>query len=231
MINIKITKHGLTLAIYLPPMLQGSVVMKNHRFIASLISTLILFFATTSASATIITFDDIPTDYRFENLPSYTENGFAMTVNCTNCVNVFSTIEALSGYGASTGATGWGADERFLETWNTSAVFTLTQIGNHAFNLKGFNIGWFNDSTTNASWTLRAFDAQGNQIGTDDVYTGIGYFALNYKGVFSVEFQSNGGFSSFDNLNVAVTEPSIVGLLGLSLIAAGFRSRRKNRNA
>ena len=201
--------------------------MKFLKVFLSILTTSFLLSASLSANAAIITFDDVPSDYRYQNLPSYTEGEFNMSVKCSNCVNVFSTTEPLSGYGASVGAIGWGADGRFLETWNTSAVFILSHVDSKAFNFNSFNIGWFENSTQNASWRVRTFDKQGAQIGADDVYTGKGLFDTNYIGVYSVQFQNNGGLSSFDNLNVTVSAPSIAAMLVLFIVALGFRSNRK----
>ena len=185
------------------------------------------------ASATIIGFEDIPDYFRAQNLPSYSESGFILDVNCLSCLNVFSTSEeiAFSGYGTQpAAASGWGATGRFLETWNTYSVFTLSQINGEAFDFTAMNIGWFNNSTTNASWKVTVFDETGVQVGSSDNYTGIGLLSFNYEGIYSVQLQNNGGYSSFDNLNVSVVEasaPATLGLLSLSLVGLGVAGRRK----
>ncbi len=89
---------------------------------------------------------------------------------------------------------------------------------------------WFNNSTTNASWKVTVFDETGVQVGSSDNYTGIGLLSFNYEGIYSVQLQNNGGYSSFDNLNVSVVEasaPATLGLLSLSLVGLGVAGRRK----
>ncbi|MEC9261119.1 MAG: hypothetical protein VYD53_07265 [Pseudomonadota bacterium] len=192
-----------------------------------------LMFAS-QANATIIGFEDIPETFNAQYLPSYTESDFILDVSCYYCMNVFSTSEVLnhSGYGTQpAAAAGWGATGRFLETWNTYSVFTLSQVNGEAFDFTAMNIGWFNDSTTNASWNVRVFDENGAQVGSSDNYTGTGLFSFNYESIYSVELQSNVvGASSFDNLNVSVVEasaPATLGLLSLSLVGLGVAGRRK----
>lgn len=190
--------------------------MKNIMLkLCSLIVFMMMQFGQ-SAFATIITLDDIPLDFRSQNLPSYTEGKFVISASCTNCLNVFSTTEPNAGYGASTAAAGWGASERFLETWNTDVIFTLARTSGSMFNFWGFDIGWFDNNISNASWSVKAFDAMGNLL-ANDVYTGKGHFDFEYLDVSSVTFQNNGGFSSFDNLVVSIPAPS-----AFLLFIAGF---------
>ena len=191
----------------------------------SAIATLLLLAFNTAAIADVITLNDIPLDFRYQVLPSYDEGGFNVSANCTNCSNVFSTLEANAGYPASTNAAGWGAEGRFLETWNTSVVFTISQISGDVFDFLGFDMGWYNDSTTNANWSVRAYDAGSNLIADDD-YVGIGSQVTTYTDVSRIEFQNNGGFSSFDNLIVNVPAPSVLMLFGLGLIGLGSVRRR-----
>ena len=190
-------------------------------------SALIGLMFASQANATIIGFEDIPDDFRAQNLPAYTENGFILDVSCQNCVNVFSTSEAIAFSGYSTqpaAAAGWGATGRFLETWNTYSIFSLSQENGEAFNFTAMNIGWFNNASSNASWSVRVFDDNGIQVGSSDNYTGSGLFNFNYEGIYSVELQSNGGFSSFDNLNVTAVEASAPATLGE--MVAGLRQAR-----
>lgn len=191
----------------------------------SILTVLLLTLFHSAASADVITLNDIPLDFRFQNLPSYDEGGFNVSASCTNCSNVFSTAEAASGYPASTNAAGWGADGRFLETWNTSVIFTLSAISGDLFDLLSFDMGWFNNATTNANWSVRAFDANSNLIADDD-YVGIGTQITSYTDVLKIEFQSNGGFSSFDNLVVNVPTPSALALFGIGLFGLGMTRRR-----
>lgn len=203
------------------------ITMKIIKIKSITFAALVLFlFTSSSALATIITLDDIPLDYRNQNLPSYNEAGFNVSASCSDCSNVFSTLEANAGYGASTSATGWGASGRFLETWNTNVVFTLTNTAGNLFHFEGFNIGWFNNDTSNANWNVRAFDSMGNLIASDN-YAGKGLFNFSYLYVSSIELQNNGGFSSFDNLNVTVSEPSILAIIGLTLLGFAFTKRYK----
>lgn len=181
-----------------------------------------------NASATTITLDNLASDFRYKNPPVYNENGFTISVNCTNCVNVFSTEEPMSGYDASTEAAGWGADQRFLETWNQSAIFTLSHASGSAFDFTGLNIGWFDNATTDASWNIRAYNESGDQIGTQINLTGIGFFAVAFEDVHAIEFQNNSLYSSFDNLQVqAVPEPNMLFLLATILLMPGWIVRRK----
>ncbi|GGF55107.1 hypothetical protein [Alteromonas lipolytica] len=187
------------------------------------------------ANAVIISFDDIVDDFRTQNLPSYTESGFTLDVSCQNCVNVFSTSEEIvfSGYGTQPfAAAGWGASNRFMETWNTAAIFTLSQSNGEAFDFTSMNIGWFNHPTAPASWEVRVFDENGVQTGSSVDYVGSGLFNFNYSGIYSLELQNNGGFSSFDNLNVTAVKtstPATLGLFGLSLMCMAYAGRRVKR--
>lgn len=84
----------------------------------------------------------------------------------SKCVNAFDPSEV-------------GNSGRFLETWNTSAIFSLTQTSGRLFNFTGWDMGWYNNNTRNASWNIRAYDANGNQMGSQDAYVGIGNVAFN----------------------------------------------------
>mmetsp|Transcript_34675 Transcript_34675/g.109506 ORF Transcript_34675/g.109506 Transcript_34675/m.109506 type:complete len:203 (-) Transcript_34675:32-640(-) len=201
--------------------------MKIIKIKSIVFSAMILLLCNSgSALATIITLNDIPLDFRSQVLPSYNEGGYNIAASCTNCSNVFSTVEANAGYGASTAAVGWGASGRFLETWNTSVVFRVTNIAGNLFHFKSFNMGWFDNDTNNANWNIRAFDSLGNLVANDS-YIGRGEFNFNYLYVSSIELQNNGGFSSFDNLNVEVSEPSILAFMGLGIIGIAFTKRYK----
>ena len=203
--------------------------MKLSTVKRSIFSAITLFMLTSApALASIITLDNIPLNFRDQNLPSYDEGDYNVSASCTNCSNVFSTLEANAGYGASTGAIAWGASGRFLETWNTSVIFTLTNNTGSLFNLHGFNIGWFNNSVNDANWSVRTYDSLGNLVADDD-YLGKGSIGVNYLNVQSIQFQNNGGFSSFDNLNVSVPEPGALALFGLALLGLGYSKRLSKR--
>ncbi|TKB45622.1 PEP-CTERM sorting domain-containing protein [Thalassotalea mangrovi] len=196
--------------------------MVKAKLMYSIFSMLVLCMFNTSVFANVITLDDIPLDYRYQNLPSYDEGGFNISASCTNCSNVFSTVEPNAGYPTSSGAAGWGASNRFLETWNTTVIFSLTAKSEIPFDLLGFDIGWFDNDTNNASWTVRTYDEFGGLI-DEDAYTGIGHFDTSYLGVYTVTFQSNGGFSSIDNINASVPEPATYVILGLSVLLLSSR--------
>ncbi len=190
----------------------------------------IVLFAlfSSSAIADVITLNNIPLDFRFQVLPSYDEGGFNVSASCTDCANVFSTAEANAGYPASTNAAGWGAEGRFLETWNTNVVFSITENSGNLFDFLGFDMGWFNNSVTDADWSVRAFDSSSNLIADDD-YFGIGHQLTSYLDVSRIEFQNNGGFSSIDNLIVNVPAPSALALFGLGLVGLGAARRRRQQ--
>jgi hypothetical protein len=200
--------------------------MKNTKLKCSFLSAIFLFLISTSVFASVITMNAIPLDFRYQNLPSYTEGNFKISASCRDCLNVFSTTEPNAGYGASTAAAGWGASGRFLETWNTSVIFTLSETSGNAFNFIGFDIGWFDNNTNNASWDVKGYDNLGNLV-ANHAYTGKGHFDLSYWNVSSITFKNKGGFSSFDNLNVTVPEPSLFALLAAGLIGLMFVRRRK----
>jgi hypothetical protein len=204
--------------------------MKTNFITGSLLGAGLFLLASSPVFASVITLDDIPLNFRNQNLPSYTEGDFTIAASCTDCSNVFSTTEANAGYGATTGAAGWGASGRFIETWNTRVTFTLTQTSGSAFDFLGFDIGWFDNSTSNASWNLQAFNGLGALLANDS-YTGKGHFDLNYQNVSSIVLRSNGGYSSFDNLMVSsVAESSTLMLFGFGLLGLGM-SRRRNKAA
>lgn len=118
----------------------------------------------TSSNATLITLDDLPGDFRNQNTPIYSESGFQISVNCTNCINVISTLNESANYSNQTGAIGWGASGRFLETWNYQAVFTLSAISGQNFDFLGMDIGWYNNNTNFATWEVTSLDSSNNQI-------------------------------------------------------------------
>jgi hypothetical protein len=184
----------------------------------------VLLFAT-SSNATIITLDELPGgSFRYQSLPIYTEAGFEISVSCTNCINVISTLNESANYANRTGAIGWGANSRFLETWNSQAIFILSATSGQNFDFLGMDMGWYNNSTSNASWEITSLDSANNQINQVDVI-GKGNFAFNMTGVNSIQFRNLSGFSSFDNLVVSeVPEPSTIAIFALGLI--GFASRR-----
>lgn len=192
----------------------------------SVLGTVFLLLLSSSVFANVVTFDTIPLNFRSQNLPTYTEGNFNISASCNDCLNVFSTVEPNAGYGASAAAAGWGASGRFLETWNTNVIFTLSETSGNAFNFLGFDIGWFNNASNNASWHLKAFDSLGTMV-ADTSFSGKGHFNFNYWNVSSITLQNNGGYSAFDNLAVSVPEPSDLALLGAGLFAFGFLRRRK----
>ena len=103
----------------------------------------VLLFST-SSNATIITLDELPGgSFRHQSLPIYTEAGFQISVSCTNCINVISTLNESANYANRAGAIGWGANSRFLETWNNRAIFTLSAISRHDFDFLGMDMGWY----------------------------------------------------------------------------------------
>ena len=169
----------------------------------------------------IINFNDISSNFRFQNLPSYDEAGYNISVSCSNCSNVF------------TGNRGWGASGSFLETWNNDAIYTLTNISGANFNFTGFDMGWYNNDTGNAYWNIRAYDKDGLQIGTQDSYTGKGSVSVDYTNVSSIQFQNNGPrqrgtYSSFDNLAVStIPEPTTLAIFALGLMGLAVRNTKK----
>jgi len=181
-----------------------------------LLSLLMLLFFNSSAFATVITLDGAA---GFRQSPNYTEGDFRVFASCSNCTNDFAWTN------------GWGSSGIFLETWNTSAIFTLVGVSGQAFDFTGFDVGWYNNNTNNASWNVRAYDSNNIQIGGTDNYTGHGHINLNYTNVFSIEIQSAiGCCSSFDNLVVSsasVPEPATLALMGLGLAGLGFRQRKQ----
>ncbi|SEK40436.1 PEP-CTERM protein-sorting domain-containing protein [Colwellia chukchiensis] len=186
---------------------------------------------TTIANATLITLDDLQgSSFRYQNLPVYTEAGFQVSVSCTNCINVISTTNASANFTNMTGAIGWGANGRFLETWNSSAIFTLSAISGENFNFLGFDMGWYNNNNQNASWEVISLDSANNPLIKQNV---LGKGSVNFAmlGVSAVQFRNLSGFSSFDNLRVAsslqstsVPEPATLTIFGLALF--GFAARR-----
>jgi hypothetical protein len=199
--------------------------MKNKTLNKIIVVVFFLFQFSGAAVASIITLDNIPLDFRSQNLPSYSEGLFTVSASCTDCLNVFSTTEPNAGYGISTDAAGWGASERFLETWNTDVIFTLSKTAGSTFNFWGFDIGWFDNDIFNANWTVRAFDAMGDLVATD-LYIGSGHFDFAYINVSAIEIQNNGGFSSFDNLRVTIPAPPVLLLFIAGLLGLGLNNRR-----
>lgn len=189
----------------------------------------VLLFAT-SSNATIITLDELPGgSFRYQSLPIYTEAGFQMSVSCTNCINVISTLNESANYSNRTGAIGWGASSRFLETWNSRAIFTLSTTSGQNFDFLGMDMGWYNNSSNNASWEITSLDSANNQISQIDVI-GKGSFDFAMSGVNSIQFRNLSGFSSFDNLVVSeVPEPTTLAIFALGIL--GFASRQYKKKS
>ena len=169
----------------------------NHTFMGSLCVLAVLFTMPVKAGLIeTLTLDDIPNNFRFQNLPSYDEAGFNVSVNLTNKVNLF----------ANTGVT-WGADGKFLETWNTQAIFIIKETSDQLFNFLGLDVGWYNNDVQQAMWDIRAYDETGTLLETRQI-SDSGHVALGFTGISELHIQqSSVGASSFDNLLVSLFEP------------------------
>lgn len=95
-----------------------------------------------------------------------------------------------------------GFANAFMETWNTTAIFTLSRIDSGLFNFDGLDVGGY--FAGQAAWTFSGFR------GAQQIYSAVdtrfaGFLAFDWVGVDSITIQSSQGSaaSSFDNIQVS----------------------------
>lgn len=167
-------------------------------------------FAATAASATVITFTGLTTQYgdgnrlassmtATANSLSYTESGYIFTLFTPNA-SAFNTH--IGDAGASNTFNWHDSDDN-----GAGAYVTITKVGGGLFNLNSFNYVSSAGTTVSASGKTSTFLA------------GTGVSNVNFLGVSSATFRSaNNSHNQIDNVTLtSVPEPA-----SLALFAAGF---------
>jgi len=173
---------------------------------------LCLYLFAVSATATVVTFDDVATD-----IPTPFVSGGLLFSGETGETFAWNTTGSSSDNGTQALAIGFG-----------SAV-TVTRDGGGLFSLDSLDAG--------LSWytALSSFEVN---VGSETITLGIGYSTYSFTSLTNISSLTitpgpTDGYIAIDNINwsdsSAVPEPGSLVLLGLGL--AGFGFSRKNKSA
>lgn len=155
-------------------------------------------------NATIITLDD----NNIRNTGIYIENNFKITAP-VGLVNGKLNL-AKSPHLSDNGFSG-----RYMETWNTEAVFSLEEASGKAFDFIGLDVGSYYDKIDKhlglAAWTFTGFNSN------SEVFSSVepeffGNLTLNWTNLTRVTIKSYraSAASAFDNIEVLVLPPVAV---------------------
>lgn len=179
----------------------------------------------TSASATVIDFNDLTVDglqiFVGGSFSSYSEDGFTVTLNA----------------GGARAYEAWGLDDNeyvvghrvnagsfWRPSWE-NPVFTLTQNSTNAFNLESIDLFDFLGAVSFTSNTGATETFVASSLGTY-------FFDSSFNNIVSASWTSNSAFA-FDNINVsavsAVPEPSTYALMLGGLGMVGFMATRRRK--
>lgn len=195
-----------------------------------LLSTLTLAVASAlPAQAGVITFD--PVDEQGLTLSpgdTIAAQGFVFTQISGQLTTLFAgdTVGSYAGNGSNT-----------LYAAN-NAQFGLSGAGGELFallslELGGGNLGFLSDPGAVEPWAgqveLLGLFGDGSQrrltLGVDGTSPGLTLQSVGWSGLRELQFSATGDYS-LDNLNLAVPEPALPGLVALGLLAAACQRRR-----
>lgn len=156
------------------------------------------FFLSSQVNATIITFDD----NNIRNTGIYIEGNFKITAP-VGLVNGKLNLDD-SPHLVDNDFSG-----RYMETWNTEAVFSLEEVSGKAFDLIGLDIGSYfgksDDHLGLAAWTFTGFN------GRTEIFSlvnpeSFGHLSFDWTDLTRVTIQSYraSAASAFDNIEVFV---------------------------
>jgi hypothetical protein len=187
----------------------------------TILATIALGVAASTASATVLTFDSLTDMYgdgmslldsmSYDGLNlSYVESGFQLTLNAPNAAPDSANI-------------GSGTFEPQTYNWHdgldngTGSFVTLTRVGGGLFNLKSFD--YFVDSSD--------VSADGNLVGS---IQDLGTWSTALNGISELRLSSS-AFDQIDNVDVeaagAVPLPGTLALMLGGLLAGGMARRRR----
>ncbi|MGS2720515.1 hypothetical protein [Paraglaciecola aestuariivivens] len=154
-------------------------------------------FAAFTSHATLITFEN----NNIRNTGLYQQDDFIITAP----------IDLVNGkLDEKPHLTAVGFAGQYLETWNTTAIFELTEATNKAFNLISLQVGsYFTTTDGVAEWAFKGYKGR-DLINSLEVEL-LGQIVLNWQNITRFTIQSTRGSaaSAFDNIKVEIPRASL----------------------